>query len=84
LVRKGPKPDADSACHWCFKAKWRTQVDAFWDAGIAAGGPSGVLPMTRRCAVSHAGCGFGDAGLYAGVPDSEVVFDYAEPFENEQ
>ena len=24
--------------HWCFKAKWRTQVDAFWDAGIAAGG----------------------------------------------
>jgi catechol 2,3-dioxygenase-like lactoylglutathione lyase family enzyme len=34
-IRKGAKPDAASACHWCFKAKWRTQVDAFWDAGIA-------------------------------------------------
>ena len=37
-IYKGPKPEEGSRRHWCFKAKWRTQVDAFWDAGIAAGG----------------------------------------------
>src|ERR1700686_3960840 len=39
--------DEDSACHWCFKAKWRTQVDAFWDAGIAAGGSDDGPPGLR-------------------------------------
>jgi catechol 2,3-dioxygenase-like lactoylglutathione lyase family enzyme len=33
-IRKGEKPDDASGRHWCFKARWRTQVDAFWDAGI--------------------------------------------------
>jgi catechol 2,3-dioxygenase-like lactoylglutathione lyase family enzyme len=37
-IRKGPKPEDALGRHWCFKAKWRTEVDAFWDAGIAAGG----------------------------------------------
>jgi catechol 2,3-dioxygenase-like lactoylglutathione lyase family enzyme len=37
-IRKGAKPDDAFGRHWCFKAKWRTEVDAFWDAGIAAGG----------------------------------------------
>jgi catechol 2,3-dioxygenase-like lactoylglutathione lyase family enzyme len=32
-IRKGEKPDAASGRHWCFKAKWRTQVDVFWDRG---------------------------------------------------
>jgi len=36
-IRKGPKSEEAFGRHWCFKAKWRTQVDAFWDAGIAAG-----------------------------------------------
>ena len=31
-IRKGPKPEDAVGRHWCFKAKWRTQVDAFWDA----------------------------------------------------
>jgi hypothetical protein len=33
-IRKGAKPDEAFGRHWCFKAKWRTQVDAFWDAGV--------------------------------------------------
>ena len=37
-IRKGPKPEEAYGRHWCFKARWQTQVDAFWDAGIAAGG----------------------------------------------
>ena len=37
-IQKGAKPDDAAGRHWCFKAKGRTQVDAFWDAGIAAGG----------------------------------------------
>ena len=37
-IRKGAKPEDAAGRHWCFKAKWRGQVDAFWDAGIAAGG----------------------------------------------
>ena len=52
-VRKGPKPNADSACHWCFKAKWRTQVDAFWDAGIAAGGSDDGPPGLRDYHASY-------------------------------
>jgi catechol 2,3-dioxygenase-like lactoylglutathione lyase family enzyme len=37
-IRKGPKPEEAVGRHWCFKTKWRKQVDAFWDAGMAAGG----------------------------------------------
>src|SRR5437588_192187 len=40
-IRKGAKPEEARGRHWCFKAKWRTQVDAFWDEGIAAGGREG-------------------------------------------
>src|SRR5258708_22525056 len=34
-IRRGAKPEQASGRHWSFKAKWRTQVDAFWDAGLA-------------------------------------------------
>ena len=40
-IRKGPKPEEAFGRHWCFKAKWRTQVDAFWDALPAWGGSEG-------------------------------------------
>src|SRR4029077_1994365 len=46
-LRKGPKPEDAAGRHWCFKAKWRTQVDAFWDAGIAAGGTNNGAPGLR-------------------------------------
>ena len=39
--------------HWCFKAKWRTQVDAFWDAGIAAGGSDDGPPGLRDYHASY-------------------------------
>src|SRR6266446_2335975 len=32
-IRRGPKPEDAFGRHWCFKARWQTQVDAFWDAG---------------------------------------------------
>jgi len=35
-IYTGPKPEAGSSRHWCFKAKSRAEVDAFWNAGIAA------------------------------------------------
>src|SRR3954452_15922861 len=37
-IRKGPTPQEAYARHWCFKARSRAQVDAFWQAGLAAGG----------------------------------------------
>src|SRR3954464_12276174 len=43
----GPKPEQDSRGHWDLKAKWRTQVDPFWDAGIAAGGSDDGAPGLR-------------------------------------
>jgi catechol 2,3-dioxygenase-like lactoylglutathione lyase family enzyme len=52
-IRKGPKPDEGSGRHWCFKAKWRTQVDAFWDAGIAAGGSDDGAPGLRDYHASY-------------------------------
>jgi len=39
--------------HWCFKAKWRTEVDAFWDAGIAAGGSDDGPPGLRNYHASY-------------------------------
>jgi catechol 2,3-dioxygenase-like lactoylglutathione lyase family enzyme len=35
-IRKGVRPEEAIGRHWCFKAKWRKQVDAFWGAGIAS------------------------------------------------
>ena len=34
--------------HWCFKAKSRSEVDAFWRAGIAAGGTDDGPPGLRH------------------------------------
>jgi len=52
-IRKGAKPDDAHGRHWCFKAKWRTQVDAFWDAGIAAGGTDDGAPGLRDYHASY-------------------------------
>jgi catechol 2,3-dioxygenase-like lactoylglutathione lyase family enzyme len=37
----------DSRRHWCFKASSREQVDAFFKAGLAAGGRSNGEPGLR-------------------------------------
>ena len=47
-IRKGPKPEEAFGRHWCFKAASRTEVDAFWGAGIAAGGTSEGPPGLRH------------------------------------
>ena len=52
-IRKGPKPDDAFGRHWCFKARWQTQVDAFWDAGIAAGGTDDGPPGLRDYHASY-------------------------------
>jgi catechol 2,3-dioxygenase-like lactoylglutathione lyase family enzyme len=46
-IYQGPKPEQDSRRHWCFKAKSRTEIDAFWHAGIAAGGSDDGAPGLR-------------------------------------
>ena len=46
-IYTGPKPEAGSRRHWCFKAKSRTEIDAFWQAGIAAGGSDDGPPGLR-------------------------------------
>ena len=44
----GPAPEPASRRHWCFKARDRAAVDAFWRAGLDAGGtddgPPGLRP----------------------------------------
>src|SRR3982074_3020176 len=52
-IYKGPKAEEGPRRHWCFKAKWRTQVDAFWDAGIAAGGIDDGPPGLRKYRASY-------------------------------
>jgi catechol 2,3-dioxygenase-like lactoylglutathione lyase family enzyme len=54
-IRKGPKPEEAFGRHWCFKARWQTQVDAFWDAGIAAGGTDDGPPGPRDYHASYYG-----------------------------
>jgi len=41
------KPEPASRRHWCFKARSRAGVDAFWNAGIAAGGSDDGPPGLR-------------------------------------
>ena len=47
-IRKGVRPEDAFGRHWCFKAERRNQVDAFWGAGIAAGGTSEGAPGLRQ------------------------------------
>ena len=54
-IRKGPRPEEASGRHWSFKAKWQTQVDMFWDAGIAAGGKDDGPPGLRNYHASYYG-----------------------------
>jgi catechol 2,3-dioxygenase-like lactoylglutathione lyase family enzyme len=48
-IRPGPAPEAAQGRHWCFKAPDRAAVEAFWRAGLAAGGtdegPPGLRPQ---------------------------------------
>ena len=53
LDPKGHEARRCAGRHWCFKAKWRTQVDAFWDAGIAAGGRDDGPPGLRNYHASY-------------------------------
>jgi len=46
-IYMGPRPEQGSRRHWCFKAKSRTEVDAFWNAGIAGGGSDDGRPGLR-------------------------------------
>ena len=52
-IYRGERPDDAFDRHWCFKARWRTQVDAFWDAGIAAGGSDDGPPGLRKYHASY-------------------------------
>lgn len=45
-IRPGPSGPANGR-HWCFKAPNRRAVDAFWQAGIAAGGQDDGAPGLR-------------------------------------
>ncbi|MET3130717.1 catechol 2,3-dioxygenase-like lactoylglutathione lyase family enzyme [Oxalobacteraceae bacterium GrIS 1.11] len=46
-VRRGAKPDDAPRRHYCFKAKTRAAVDAFWRAGLAHGGADNGAPGLR-------------------------------------
>ena len=48
LIRSGPMPEEAYGRHWCFKAQHRGQVDAFWHAGLSAGGSDEGAPGLRR------------------------------------
>ena len=52
-IRKGERPEHAPGRHWCFKAKSRTEVDAFWKAGIAAGGSDDGPPGLRDYHASY-------------------------------
>jgi catechol 2,3-dioxygenase-like lactoylglutathione lyase family enzyme len=46
-IRPGPRPEAAAGRHWCFKAPSRQAVEAFWRAGLAAGGRDEGAPGLR-------------------------------------
>lgn len=52
-IRKGAKPEDAFGRHWCFKAKSRSEVGSFWDAGLAAGGSDDGPPGLRNYHASY-------------------------------
>lgn len=46
-IRRGPVPEEAFGRHWCFKAPSRAAVDAFWRAGLSAGGRDDGAPGLR-------------------------------------
>jgi catechol 2,3-dioxygenase-like lactoylglutathione lyase family enzyme len=52
-IRQGTVPRAPYPLHWCFKARSRTEVDAFWNAGLAAGGSDDGPPGLRHYHASY-------------------------------
>lgn len=44
---KGDRPEEAYGRHWCFKAASRAAVDAFWRAGLEAGGTDDGAPGLR-------------------------------------
>ena len=46
-IRVGPMPESAEGRHWCFKAESRAAVDAFWHAGLGAGGSDDGPPGIR-------------------------------------
>lgn len=53
LIRAGAVPDDAFGRHWCFKAQLREQVDAFWHAGLSAGGLDDGAPGLRPAYHPH-------------------------------
>src|SRR5258705_2161636 len=49
-IRKGPKPEEAFGRHWCFKARWRSQVHPSCEAAIT---PEGATDSARAFATSH-------------------------------
>jgi catechol 2,3-dioxygenase-like lactoylglutathione lyase family enzyme len=47
-VRSGRTPERAEGRHWCFKAPHRQAVDAFWQAGVMAGGSDDGAPGLRQ------------------------------------
>jgi len=54
-IYRGPEPDEAVSRHWCFKAKSREAVDAFWRAGLAAGGTDDGPPGLRHYHAAYYG-----------------------------
>lgn len=46
-VYMSPNSNTDARRHWCFKASTRTQVKAFYEAGLANGGVDDGAPGLR-------------------------------------
>jgi catechol 2,3-dioxygenase-like lactoylglutathione lyase family enzyme len=47
-IRLGAQPESAPGRHWCFKAPDRLSVDAFWQAGLDAGGLDNGVPGLRE------------------------------------
>src|SRR4051794_9754712 len=47
-IRLGPRPERAPGRHWCFKATNRQAVEAFWRAGLEAGGRDEGAPSLRE------------------------------------
>ncbi len=47
-IRLGSTPEPASGRHWCFRATSRQTVDAFWKAGLEAGGIDDGPPGIRE------------------------------------
>ena len=80
-IYKGPKPEEGSSRHWCFKAKWRSQVDAsFGPWALYLRAVVDCFCRIINCQEAQMMNGADVSGIIDAIYDSAIIPETSAPF----